>query len=65
MNSFEEESMKIATTLAAMPTKALAFTKQALNNSLSKSLEQQLKTEDELQQKAAVQLILKKACRHS
>jgi 2-(1,2-epoxy-1,2-dihydrophenyl)acetyl-CoA isomerase len=36
-----------------MPTKGLAFTKQALNNSLSGSLEEQLKTEDDLQQKAA------------
>ena len=50
---FEEESIKLAAALASMPTQGLAFTKQALNNSLSNSLEQQLKTEDELQQKAA------------
>ena len=50
---FKEESMKIAGRLASMPTRGLAFTKQALNNSLSNSLEQQLKTEDELQQRAA------------
>jgi 2-(1,2-epoxy-1,2-dihydrophenyl)acetyl-CoA isomerase len=50
---FKEESMKISGRLASMPTRGLAFTKQALNNSLSNSLEQQLKTEDELQQKAA------------
>ena len=50
---FEEESKKIAAILAAMPTKGLAFTKQVLNNSLSNTLAQQLKTEDEFQQKAA------------
>lgn len=50
---FKEESIKIASTLAAMPTKGLSYTKQALNNSLVNNLEQQLQTEDELQQKAA------------
>ncbi len=50
---FAEESIKLATTLAAMPTKALYFIKQALNNSLTQNLEQQLKIEDEFQQKAA------------
>ena len=50
---FEEESKKIAGILAAMPTKGLAFTKQVLNSSLSNTLAQQLKTEDEFQQKAA------------
>ncbi|MDB5198281.1 MAG: 2-(1,2-epoxy,2-dihydrophenyl)acetyl-CoA isomerase [Chitinophagaceae bacterium] len=50
---FAEESIKLAATLASMPTKALYFIKQALNNSLTKNLEQQLKTEDEYQQKAA------------
>src|SRR6188474_1006377 len=38
-DSFAEESMKIATKLAAMPTKGLAYTKQALNLSFSQSLE--------------------------
>jgi 2-(1,2-epoxy-1,2-dihydrophenyl)acetyl-CoA isomerase len=52
-DTFKEESMELAATLAIMPTKGLAFTKQALNNSLSKSLEVQLKTEDELQRSAA------------
>ena len=52
-NSFKEESIKIAATLAALPTKGLSFIKQALNNSLFNNLEQQLQTEDELQQKAA------------
>lgn len=49
---FEQESLKIADTLASMPTKGLAFTKQALNNSLSNNLQQQLQIEDDLQQKA-------------
>ena len=51
--SFVDESIKIATTLAQMPTKGLAFTKHALNYSLNSSLESQLLREDELQQKAA------------
>ena len=46
------EAEKIATTLAEMPTKGLAFTKQALNISWTQNIEQQLQTEDELQQKA-------------
>ncbi len=50
---FAEEAMKIANTLAQMPTKGLAFTKHALNYSMNSSLESQLLTEDELQQKAA------------
>ncbi len=51
--SFMDESLKIATTLAAMPTKGLWYTKQALNNSLVNNLQQQLQIEDDLQQKAA------------
>lgn len=47
------EAEKIAETLAEMPTKGLAFTKQALNLSLEQSLQQQLQTEDDLQQKVA------------
>jgi 2-(1,2-epoxy-1,2-dihydrophenyl)acetyl-CoA isomerase len=50
---FAAESMKIAVTLAAMPTKALAYIKQALNASLNNSFEAQLKTEDKLQFAAA------------
>ncbi len=50
---FEVESKKIAGILAVMPTKGLAFIKQVLNNSLSNTLDQQLITEDEFQQKAA------------
>ena len=58
-NNFMEESIKIATTLASMSTKGLWYIKQALNNSLVNNLEQQLKTEDELQQKAAATLDFK------
>ncbi len=52
--SFKEETEKIAFTLASLPTIGLAYTKKALNKSLEQTLEQQLKTEDELQQKAAL-----------
>lgn len=51
---FIQESEKIAFTLAALPTKGLAYTKQALNISMQNTLEQQLRAEDELQQKAAL-----------
>jgi len=50
---FEEESKKLAVALAAMPTKALAYTKHALNNAFTNSWEEQLLLEDEYQQKAA------------
>jgi len=50
---FAAESLKIAATLAAMPTRGLAYTKQALNISLNNSFENQLKTEDKLQFAAA------------
>jgi len=50
---FKNESIKIAETLAQLPTKALAFTKHALNYSATNNLQQQLLLEDELQQKAA------------
>ncbi len=51
---FETESKKIATTLATMPTKGLAYTKHVLNHSFTNSWEAQLQLEDEFQQKAAV-----------
>jgi 2-(1,2-epoxy-1,2-dihydrophenyl)acetyl-CoA isomerase len=51
---FREEAEKIAIFLAGMPTKGLAYTKQALNKSLEQNLQLQLQTEDELQQKAAL-----------
>jgi 2-(1,2-epoxy-1,2-dihydrophenyl)acetyl-CoA isomerase len=49
---FFYESEKIATSLSQLPTKGLAYTKQALNKSLEQNLEQQLETEDSLQCKA-------------
>jgi len=52
--TFFIEAEKIAKTLADLPTKALSFIKQALNLSLEQNLEQQLQTEDHLQQKAAL-----------
>lgn len=52
--TFEEESKKIATTLAGMPTKGLAYTKHALNHAFTNSWEEQLLLEDEYQQKAAL-----------
>jgi 2-(1,2-epoxy-1,2-dihydrophenyl)acetyl-CoA isomerase len=51
--SFKDESMNIAVTLANMPTKGLAYTKFVLNQSMNNSLEQQLILEDEYQQKSA------------
>ena len=53
-DTFEEESKKIATTLANMPTKGLAYTKHALNHSFTNSWEEQLLLEDDYQQKAAL-----------
>jgi 2-(1,2-epoxy-1,2-dihydrophenyl)acetyl-CoA isomerase len=50
---FPGASRTLAAVLAEMPTRALAFTKHALNYSASNSLEAQLLLEDELQQKAA------------
>lgn len=47
------EAEKIAFRLSKLPTRALAFTKEALNKSLQHDLKQQLSTEDLLQQKAA------------
>jgi len=50
---FATESFKLAETLANMPTRALAFTKHLLTESMEHTLEDQLKMEDEYQQKAA------------
>lgn len=47
--SFEADSLKIAETLAQMPTRGLALTKQALNQSFSNSFEAQATLEDKLQ----------------
>lgn len=49
---FQQEALKIAETLAQMPTKALALTKQALNNSFINNYEDQLHDEELLQAKA-------------
>jgi 2-(1,2-epoxy-1,2-dihydrophenyl)acetyl-CoA isomerase len=50
---FATASMKLAETLAQMPTKGLAYIKHALASSSKNSLEEQLQLEDEYQQKAA------------
>jgi 2-(1,2-epoxy-1,2-dihydrophenyl)acetyl-CoA isomerase len=49
---FAAESLKIASTLAQMPTKALGYTKLALNNSLINNYEDQLHDEELLQERA-------------
>jgi 2-(1,2-epoxy-1,2-dihydrophenyl)acetyl-CoA isomerase len=51
--SFLNESIKLAVTLSTMPTKALAYLKHALNQSVTNNLEEQLLLEDLFQQKAA------------
>ena len=50
--SFADASFEIAVTLSKMPTKALTYTKHALNQSLINNLEDQLLDEEMLQQKA-------------
>jgi 2-(1,2-epoxy-1,2-dihydrophenyl)acetyl-CoA isomerase len=50
---FQDEAMKIAATLASMPTRGLAYTKQVLNMSFTTTLEEQLQDEDVFQQRAA------------
>lgn len=52
-DSFEGEAIYIAQNLANMPTRGLALTKQALNESMNNSLDAQLMLEDELQLLAA------------
>ena len=52
METFAEEARKIAFTLAAMPTKGLAYTKQLLDNSFDNSYEDQLHDEEIFQQRA-------------
>jgi 2-(1,2-epoxy-1,2-dihydrophenyl)acetyl-CoA isomerase len=51
--SFAEDSWTLATRLAAMPTRGLALIKEALQQSFTQTLDQQLETEDLLQQQAA------------
>jgi 2-(1,2-epoxy-1,2-dihydrophenyl)acetyl-CoA isomerase len=50
--AFAAEAEKLAFTMGQMPTRALAFTKQALNNSLISSYDEQLHDEEILQQRA-------------
>ncbi|MBU6341696.1 MAG: enoyl-CoA hydratase/isomerase family protein [Bacteroidetes bacterium] len=52
-DAFEIESKKLAITLANMPTRGLALTKQALNQAFTHPFAQQLALEDQLQQEAA------------
>jgi 2-(1,2-epoxy-1,2-dihydrophenyl)acetyl-CoA isomerase len=51
--TFNEDSIAIATTLSQLPTKALALTKKALNQSFISSFEEQLHAEEVLQQRAS------------
>jgi 2-(1,2-epoxy-1,2-dihydrophenyl)acetyl-CoA isomerase len=51
--TFAAESLQLAETLAQMPTRAFALTKQALNQSFSNSFEGQLRVEDRLQTQAS------------
>lgn len=50
---FSEAAMDLARGLARMPTRSFAFTKQALNESSRRTLDEQLDLEDRLQQQAA------------
>lgn len=50
--TFEDDSMAIAQTLAQMPTMGLVYTKMALNHSMQNDLKRQLELEDELQTRA-------------
>lgn len=52
-NEFATQSVKLAETLAKMPTKGLAYTKQALNLSLTTTFVEHLGDEDVLQQRAS------------
>lgn len=51
-DQFDEEVAKLATTLAAMPTKGLGLTKKAVNQSFSNDLSTQLAVEEVLQTEA-------------
>lgn len=51
-DTFESESLKIASKLSKLPTKGLAYTKKLLNASYSNNLTQQLAMEEEYQAKA-------------
>ncbi len=51
--TFAEDAYAQASTLAQMPTQGLAFTKLALNKSMTNTFDEQLHEEDRLQRKAA------------
>ena len=51
-DTFASDSLEIALQLAQMPTRALALTKQALNQSYKNNFEAQLELEDQLQTQA-------------
>lgn len=51
--TFADDAMKIAATLAQMPTLGLAYTKQVLQRSFTNTFDQQLLEEDIFQQRAA------------
>ena len=51
-NEFEMQSFSIAHTLSQLPTRGLALTKQALNNSMINNWEDQLHDEELLQERA-------------
>ncbi len=53
LDEFEETITKLGLKLAAMPTKALGFIKELLNQSMTNTLEQQLALESKLQIEAA------------
>lgn len=52
-DQFKQTTLDIANTLAKLPTKALAYTKQALHAAATNDFETQLALEDQLQQKAS------------
>lgn len=53
-DTFEQESLTIAEKLSVMPTRSLALTKHALNQSFTQDFEAQLELEDKFQQDAAL-----------
>ena len=52
-DEFENESWRLVSKLAAMPTKGIALTKRLLNASYENNLEEQLKMEENFQNIAA------------
>lgn len=55
-DTFATDSYKIAETLAQMPTRALHFTKKAMNQAFISSFEEQLHDEELLQERASMTL---------